>query len=390
MRIALFTDTYPPEINGVATATETLKKALEIHGHIVYVVTTNVYSNKMTFEDNVLRIPGITLKHIYNYRMATMFHPKATMIIKSWNLDIIHTQSEGGIGMYGRLLAPKLDVALVMTYHTALTDYTYYVTHGILDQSAKYILKKFVKVVSTATNELTTPSTKTKDELRTFGIDRYINVIPNGIDLSSFEPKNYSKDAIDEFKKKYHLEDTFIILTVGRIAAEKSIDVLLDGYKTYLKSNPTKKTKFIIVGDGPDKEKLEKMAMELGIASNVIFIGKVPHEEVGFYYVLSDLFINASVTETQGLTFIEAIAAKTLVLCRFDENLTEVIKDNETGFYFSDDNSFKDRLKYIIDLDDETKNKIIEQACKNNEKYSIKLFYERMVEVYNRALRKRW
>ena len=330
MRIALFTDTYPPEINGVATATETLRKALEIHGHIVYIVTTNVYSNKMTFEDNVLRIPGITLKKIYNYRMATMFHPKATMIIKSWNLDIIHTQSEGGLGMYGRLLAPKLDVALVMTYHTALTDYTYYFTHGVLDQSAKYILKKFIKVVSTATNELTTPSVKTKDELRTFGIDRYINVIPNGLDLSSFDPNNFSKEKIDAFKKQYHLEDSFIILTVGRIAAEKSIDVLLEGYNVYLKSNPTKKTKFLIVGDGPDKERLEKMALELGIAENVIFIGKVPHEEVAFYYVLADLFINASITETQGLTFIEAIAAKTLVLCRFDENLAEVIKDNET------------------------------------------------------------
>ncbi len=390
MRIALFTDTYPPEINGVATATETLRKALEIHGHIVYIVTTNVYSNKMTFEDNVLRIPGITLKKIYNYRMATMFHPKATMIIKSWNLDIIHTQSEGGLGMYGRLLAPKLDVALVMTYHTALTDYTYYFTHGVLDQSAKYILKKFIKVVSTATNELTTPSIKTKDELRTFGIDRYINVIPNGLDLSSFDPNNFSKEKIYAFKKQYNLLDCFIILTVGRIAAEKSIDVLLEGYNVYLKSNPNKKTKFLIVGDGPDKERLEKMALELGIAENVLFIGKVPHEEVAFYYVLADLFINASVTETQGLTFIEAIAAKTLVLCRFDENLADVIKDNETGFYFSDDNSFRDRLKYIIDLDEETKNKIILQASKNNEKYSMKLFYERMMEVYNRALRKRW
>lgn len=390
MRIALFTDTYPPEINGVATATETLRKALEIHGHIVYIVTTNVYSNKMTFEDNVLRIPGITLKKIYNYRMATMFHPKATMIIKSWNLDIIHTQSEGGLGMYGRLLAPKLDVALVMTYHTALTDYTYYFTHGVLDQSAKYILKKFIKVVSTATNELTTPSVKTKDELRTFGIERYINVIPNGLDLSSFDPNNFSKDKIEAFKKQYHLEDCFVILTVGRIATEKSIDVLLEGYNVYLKSKPTKKTKFLIVGDGPDKARLEKIALELGIAENVIFIGKVPHEEVAFYYVLADLFINASITETQGLTFIEAIAAKTLVLCRFDENLAEVIKDNETGFYFSDDNSFRDRLKCIIDLDEETKNKIILQASKNNEKYSMKLFYERMMEVYNRALRKRW
>ena len=142
MIIGLFTDTYPPEINGVATSTEMLRKTFEAHGHIVYVVTTNPFSNKMEYKDNVLRIPGILLKKLYNYRLAGIFNPKATKIIKSWNLDVIHCQTEGGVGIYARLLAPSLDVPLITTYHTMYVDYTYYFTKGILDQSVKSIVKK--------------------------------------------------------------------------------------------------------------------------------------------------------------------------------------------------------------------------------------------------------
>jgi 1,2-diacylglycerol 3-alpha-glucosyltransferase len=389
MRIALFSDTYPPEINGVATATETLKKAFEAHGHIVYIVTTNPYSKKMSYRNRILRIPGVLLKKLYNYRLAGFFHPKATKIIRSWNLDVIHTQTEAGIGMYGRMLAPKLDVALVMTYHTMLVDYTYYVTHGIFDQSAKSIVKSFTKFISYACTEFTTPSVKTKDALRSYGVDRYINVIPNGIDLSSFHPDNIPQEKIDDFKEKHGLKDTFVILSLGRVAEEKSIDVILKSYAYFLKKGEKKKTKLLIVGDGPAKESLEKMSYDLGIANKVEFLGKVSHEEVPFYYVLSDLYVSASITETQGLTFIESIAAKTLVLCRFDDNLVDVIKEGVTGFYFNDEESFYNKLNMILSLDDK-KNEIIEKSFIENQKYSIDKFYEKMLEVYNRALRKRW
>ncbi|MDD7736074.1 MAG: glycosyltransferase, partial [Bacillales bacterium] len=113
MKIAFFSDTYPPEINGVATATKTLFDAFKKNGHDVFVVTTNPFSKKVEYKDNVLRIPGITLKWLYSYNMAGFINPKATKIIKKWSLDIIHVQTEAGIGIYGRLLASKLKIPLV-------------------------------------------------------------------------------------------------------------------------------------------------------------------------------------------------------------------------------------------------------------------------------------
>ncbi len=390
MNIAFFTDTFIPEINGVATATNTLFKTFREHGHTCYVVCTNPYSDKLTYEDGVLRIPGIMLKKLYNYRMAGLFHPKATKIIRSWNLDVIHTQTEALVGIYGRMIASNFGIALISTYHTMLVDYTYYATHGIMDQTAKSIVKQFTKIISSACTEFTTPSEKTKDALRSYGVNRYINVIPNGIDLSQFDSSKVSKEKIDEFKKKYHLEDTYILLSLGRVAAEKSNDVILEGYNNYLKKNPKKKTVLVVVGDGPDKENLIHLSYELGIAENVIFIGAVPHSEVPFYYALADLYISASVTETQGLTYIESMASKTLVLCRYDENLEGVITDNKTGFFFSDDYTFTSRLEEIINMDEEKKKQIIENAFEANKKYSMDVFYERMLEVYNRAIRKKW
>ena len=390
MKVGIFTDTYPPEINGVATSCEMLKKTLESHGHEVFLVTTNSSLNKMIYEDHCLRIPGILLKKLYNYRLAGIFHPKATKIIESWNLDIIHTQTEGGVGLYARLLAPSLKIPLVYTYHTMYVDYTYYVTKGIMDQSVKNIVKKLSKVLCETCDEFTTPSEKTKNALRGYGVERYINVVPNGIDLDRFEDNENNIERIKRYRKENNLEDTKILLSLGRIAQEKSIDVLLRGYALFLKKKPSIKTKLLVVGDGPSKPNLEKLAHDLDIKEHVSFIGKVPYEDVPFFYQLADLYLSASTSETQGLTFVEAIASKTLVLCRFDENLVDVIKENQTGFYFGDEESFALKLEKVLNIEENKINQIIEKAYLENKKYSLESFYLNMKEVYDRARRKKW
>jgi 1,2-diacylglycerol 3-alpha-glucosyltransferase len=390
MRIALFTDSFPPDINGVATATQTLFEALKAHGHNVYVVTANHYGKKVEFKDNILRIPGIELKKLYSLILTGPINPKATRIIKQWKLDIIHIHTEAGMGWYGRNLAHKFKIPLIYTYHTMYVDYTYYVTKGFLDPWAKSIMKIWSRVITSQCTELTTPSYKTRNALREYGNNKYINVIPNGINLSMYEEKNVDKEFIAKFKKEHNLENKYILLSLGRIAKEKGIDVLLKGYRNFLNTTPSLDTVLLIVGGGPAKEELEHLAYDLGIANKVLFTGNVPHEQVPCYYWMSDLFLSASITETQGLTYIEAMASKTLVLCRFDENLQEVVKDGITGFYFSDETSFTKRLTEIINMPKEAKDKIIETAYEANKQYSMDTFYERMIEVYNRGRRKLW
>jgi 1,2-diacylglycerol 3-alpha-glucosyltransferase len=259
-----------------------------------------------------------------------------------------------------------------------------------MDQSVKTIVKKISKVLCESCDEFTTPSEKTKDALRSYGVERYINVVPNGIDLEKFERSKENEDRIKRYRKEHDLEDTKILLSLGRVAQEKSIDVLIKGYSLFLAKKPSIKTKLLIVGDGPDRANLEKLVCDLNIVDNVEFIGKVPYQDVPFFYQLADLYLSASTSETQGLTFIESIASKTLVLCRFDENLIDIIKENITGFYFSSEENFALKVEQILQMSKEEIEKIKNVAYKINNKYSLESFYENMMEVYKRARRKKW
>ncbi len=390
MRIGLFVDAYVPEINGVVTAVKTLFDVLNAKGDEAYVITTNPFSNKVIKEGNVVRIPGIQLKRLYGYRFAWIYNRKAVKYIKKMHLDIIHVHTEASLGIFGRILAKKFDIPLVYTYHTMYIDYTYYVTKGVLDPLAKHVVKRFSKFVAESTDEFVTTSQKTKNALRSYGITKYINVVPNGIDINSFAQNKFKKEDFINYRKEHHIEDDFLILSLGRLAKEKSFDVCLKEFAIFVKENPDIKAKYIIVGDGPAKDELTTLTINLGIMDKVIFVGKVMHEETAFYYNLCDLYLSASTTETQGLTFIEAMSSKLLVLCQYDDNLNDVVIDKKTGFYFFTENECHDKLKYVINLKKEEKDQVIENAYENVKKFSMDIFYERMIEVYKRAARKRW
>lgn len=394
MRIALFSDTYPPQINGVATATYTLAKAMRENGHEILIVTVaEAKQKKLTFEDGIIRIPGVTVKRLYNYKFTWLYNFKAYKMIKDFNPDIIHVQTEAGVGIFGRICAGKLHVPLIYTYHTLYENYTYYVTRGIEPMDS--IAKKFVKWLSTlvgdTTSGFTTTSLKTKRALRKYGVKDYINVIPNGLDLDMFKEENLDLTKIKEIKDKYSLNGKFTMLILGRMAKEKSNELLLRWIKNYIEKTNDRDLKILIVGDGPALNELENLAKELNIADIVSFVGCINHDEIPLYYRVSDLYISASTTETQGLTYNEAMASRLLVMARFDDNLVDAVIDGKTGFFFEDEESFIKQLMKIRALSDSEKETIISNAYKNNsEKFSMELFYERMLNVYNKALRKFW
>ncbi len=390
MKIGIFVDAYVPEINGVVTAVKTLFDILNERGEEAYVITTNPFNNKVIQEGNVIRIPGLRLKHLYDYRVCWIYNHKAVKLIKKIHLDVIHVHTEASLGIFGRILAKKFDIPLVYTYHTMYVDYTHYVTHGFLDPIAKSIVKKLSKLVAESATEFVTTSEKTKNALRSYGIKKYINVIPNGINIDTFSKTIYKEEDFINYRKEHNLLNSFLILSLGRIAKEKAIDVCIKEFAIFVKENPNINTHFLIVGDGPAKKDLEKLALDEGVLDKIIFVGKVDHEKTAFYYNLCDLYISASTSETQGLTFIEAMSSKLLVLCQYDDNLNDVVFDKETGFYFYTEKECHEKLKYIYELNKNEKLRIEENAYKNISKYSMDIFYDRMKEVYKRAIRKRW
>ena len=310
MRIGLFTDTYPPYINGVSTSVYMLKKALEKKGHEVYVVTVNNTNAKYKMEDNntIIRVPGIPIG-IYDYRITGIYPIKAMNQVKKWKLDVIHSHTEFGIGTFARLMAKQLHIPLIHTYHTMWEDYTYYITHGYFKKASDKVVEYLTKFYCDKTaNALIVPTKKIFDLFKNkYGYEKDINIIPTGIEIERFYQENVSKDEVSELKKKLNInKKDFVITFVGRIAQEKNIEFLIDAQKDLVKQYNN--IKLIIIGDGPELKTFKKQADEMKLKDSIIFTGKVPWNDIPKYYQLSTVFATASTTETQGLTVIEAMA----------------------------------------------------------------------------------
>ena len=270
-------------------------------------------------------------------------------------------------------------------------DYTYYATKGYFDRFSKWAIREFDKACMNRANEIISPSEKTKIYIKSIGVEKYINIVPTGFDFTRFlKTEEHYKKAL-EIKKEYKIpENKKILLCLGRIAQEKSFDVIIHGYSNYLKTHDKNETILIFVGDGPDRASLEELVKELKLENNIVFLGKVNNSLVPYFYMISDVFLNASISETQGLTFMEAMASSLLVLCRFDNNLVGVIDNNKTGFFFQDINDFSNKLDYVLNLDESAKDKIKQNAFNSIDAFSEKTFYNNIIEVYKRAIRRNW
>lgn len=391
MRIGLFSDTYPPEINGVANSTYILRCALENMGHDVYVITTNSEGKTSShWEDDgkTLRFKGAELKFLYGYVMTSPFHFKALQEIKKLDLDIIHDQTEFGVGIFAHICASQLNIPLVSTYHTTYEDYTHYVNFinsKRIDSYAKKMVARLSKLYGNRSVMVIAPSKKTKDMLESYNIRRDINIIPTGLMLDKFKPSEKTEAARIETRKQYGFDDdTTVIVSIGRIAEEKSVDVVISCMKEVKDAGI--KAKLLLVGSGPDFDKIQKLCDKLGLHDDVIMTGAVPSENVPDLYRAGDVFISASVTETQGMTFIEALASGIPVLARYDDVLSKLVENDVTGWFYEDPADFTEKLKKYISLSTAEKDALKQDCLKRVEPMSAQVFGEKVFEVYEKAL----
>ena len=390
MRIGLFTDTYPPYINGVSTSVQMLERSLRKKGHKVYIVTVNSVDMSYKIEDNdrVIRIPGIPTG-IYDYRLTTPYSLKAVNKIKEWNLDVIHSHTEYGIGLFARVLGKQFDIPVVHTYHTMYEDYVHYITKGHFDEAGKKVVQYYTKFCCDKTiQELIVPTKKTYDLFKEkYKYDRNVHIIPTGIEIDRFYKEKINIDKLNKLKEHIGITPKDItLLFVGRIASEKSIDFLINNHSILLSKN--KNIKLLIVGDGPDLDEYKALAKKQKIEDRVIFTGKVSWEDIPIYYALSDIFVTASHTETQGLTVVEAMAASIPVVALDDESFRNTVIDGLTGYLFKNKKEYVNRMNELI-YDKEKRINMGNQGRVNSEAYSSKYFAERVLHVYKLALKDR-
>ena len=387
MRIGIFTDTYTPFINGVTTSVLMLKKSLERRGHIVYIVTVNAENMKYQMEENgrVVRIPGIPIG-IYDYRLTGIYPIKAIRMIRKWNLDVIHSQTEFGIGTFARIISKQLNIPLVHTYHTMYEDYVHYITHGYFNRSSKKIVEYLTLFYCDRTiSELVVPTKKAYELFKQkYKVDRNVYIVPTGIEVEKFYREKHKKlNIIQKRKELGFSKDDFIILFVGRVASEKNIELLLSTMKPL--TSISKQIKLLIVGDGPDFDKYKSFIHKNGLEEYVVLAGKVPWNSISTYYLISNCFATASHTETQGLTVIEAMAASLPVVCIDDESFTDTVIDGLNGLIFNNKKDYKKCISRLF-KEKELYQKISSQARISAETHSSKYFSEQILDVYKIAI----
>ncbi len=377
MRVLLVSDLYLPIINGVVTSTAILAGSLSARGHEVRVLSlsqmgkTNVQGT--TYYNSAFSIDKIYPNSYASFNFdAQIFHD-----ICAWKPDIIHTQSEFSTYTFAKKIAKKLNVPMVHTYHTFYEDYTHYLF--IPKVIAKPLVAFWLRKLMTPVSDIIVPTEKIKTALEDYNIKQSLHIIPTGIDL------NFPILADDEKKSlKTSLDisdDKKIFISLGRVAKEKGIEQILD----YLSQMNSDKWILIIAGDGPNKKNLERLVNELNLEDKVRFTGMIARDKIYKYYQVADIFVSASTSETQGLTYIEALANGIPLLCRYDTCLDNVLIPEKTGYFF---NNYEDFSKYAEKLVEESLNsenmkKEIKLVADN---YSKERFAEQVEEIYKKII----
>ena len=354
MRIALFTETYLPHINGVVTHVKILRDGLLQQGHEVLVVTADYQTRHHYIKDGILHCPAIKSKRFYGYGVASPFSRRRLKLVQDFHPDIIHIHNEFGIGLSGIFAAKQLHVPLVYTLHTMYDDYLYYVAPRHLLRAAKKVSHDYFRLLGNAATELTGPSPKCQEYFQQIGVKKDVNVIPNAVELDDFSPDRISAENKAAVRRRYQIpDDVMIACFVGRLGHEKSVDVLLDYWARTI--TPEDKIMLCIIGGGPVQEELEQQAKDLGIGSMVVFTGAVPHDQMPPYYASCDVYVTASLSDTNSISMLEGMATGLPVLRRYDalnENVDQV-RDGVNGYIFNSPEEMAAELRRIKNLSPE-------------------------------------
>lgn len=386
MKIGFFTDTYFPQVSGVATSIKTLKEELEGHGHEVFIFTTTD-PNVCGSEENVIRMPSVPFVSFKDRRIVVRGMWYAYLIAKELELDLIHTHTEFGAGMLGKMVGKKLKIPVIHTYHTMYEDYLHYIAKGkVIRQSH---VKVFSRVFVNHSTGVVCPSQRVIDKLRDYGAVAPMRIIPTGIEIDKFSREDITQEQVEELRQSLGIQpENIMLLSLSRISFEKNIQALIQELPKVIAKLP--QVKMVVVGKGPYLDGLKKMVEELNITDYVQFTGEVNNDEVAQYYKAADYFISASRSETQGLTYTEAMAAGTQSVLLGNDYLEQLVNHPALGVTFNKEDEFADcLLDYIeqkIPMDKEVLAAKMHEISAECFGESMLRFYYDMIEYYDQQL----
>jgi len=378
MRIAIFTDTFLPSMNGVVTSVVNLSKNMSKRGHSVLIFTS---SPKQKPEINlgknifIIRYPPLNLIKYPGFHLTTP-HPGMLEKVIRFRPDIIHTHMPSFLGWQAVLCSTIFGIPLVGTYHTVLNDFADYFPlvkpfskADIVQEAIWEYTRRFYNSCSI----VTTPSVAMKKLLQKNGVKHVIS-ISNGVDLNKFHPINMPKDGKT-------------LIYVGRVGYEKNVDVVIKAFKILSKKMPL--AKLLVVGSGPNLEEIKQLASD---NKNIKFLGAVKHDELPKFYSGADVFVTASTIETEGLVILEAMACGLPIIGVNVLAIPTIVKHGRNGYVAQAYNE-KQMANYMEMI---LKNRCVREkfgmhSLEIVKKFSLTDKIDQMEKIYNLLVeRKKW
>ncbi len=376
LTIGFFTDTYRPQINGVATLLPLVERLLERLGHEVYVFAP-AYDRRRAYREGerVFRYPAVPAFFHKESRMTFPFHREARKIFDK--LDIVHSHTPFTMGLLAIRVSRKHAVPHLHTYHTLFTEYLHYLPRWL--RPSPEAVKRLSRAFCNRCDAVTVPSRPMREELLSYGVEVPVHVLPFGMDVEVFR-----RPPERNVREELGLPTTErVLLCAGRLSKEKNVEFVLRAFRRLL-DRGVRGVRLVIVGDGPHRAELERLARELRLLDGrkAIFTGYRPWEALVDYYKTSDLFVYGSKTETQGIVFTEAQAAGLPVVAVGAMGALEAVQDGVTGLLTrEDEEEFAEAVERL--LRDETLYTRLSQAARElSERNSIRRSVERLVGIY--------
>lgn len=375
MKILITSDWYSPTINGVVFSVLNLRRGLMERGHEVRVLTLSPDTKSYT-EDGVTYIGSVNAAFVYpGARLRSTLGSDLIRELIDWKPDVVHSNCEFSTFFMARKIAKAVGAPLIHTYHTVYEDYTHYFFP--VKKVGKKMVSGFSRWISDRTDAQIAPTGKVADLLADYGVSVPVYVVPTGIDQERFSVPDEDA-ARKSIRKQLGIpEDRTVLVYVGRLAKEKNCEELLRAVSRI----PSAPLTLLIVGGGPCQAELEQQARDLRLGDRVLFTGMIPPEQVGLYYRAGDLFVNASTSEAQGLTYTEALSCGIPMLCRRDDCLRDVLIDGYNGWQYGSQREFLLHLRQFM-RSPELQKRLRRGAAETGRKFSIPAFAESAERIY--------
>jgi 1,2-diacylglycerol 3-alpha-glucosyltransferase len=380
LHIAFFTNFYHPIVNGVVRSVASFRESLMKQGHNVFVFAQSD-GNYKDNEPFIFRYPSLPLP-MGDISAAIPVSPFVDQLLPALKLDVIHTHHPILLGQTAARKATELGLPLVFTFHTQYWEYTHYIPfpQEAIQEFLKNAVHKWLKEFMQKCQHIIIPSESLRDYLvKEYGLEERYTVVPTGTNLEPF----VNADG-KTLRAEKGWQDETILISVGRLAPEKNWETLLQAFAKVYPKHPN--LRLVLIGDGPAKDSLQALAAELGIAERVTFTGSVPFEEVPAYLKAADVFSFASVTETQGLVTIEAMAAGLPVVAVDGSGTRDIVEHGKQGFLVENDaDALAKGLNKLLS-DAQKMKRFSHNALKKANSFDVNLLTKQIVTVYEQAI----